>query len=253
MLLSRHFPPAQSSPSPHKTPIAVASACQAPPRPQSSVKVPVGGDASKKRTLSGPLRPPPDVQMNDAEAEAIAHQLAPDCTPAFNPADVVSDLSSFVSSVLGCTAGSTISTLSPDPTPELLIQLALAKKLQDIHATILSVKAKADHAQQVASSALNMASAAVNASRTYAQTAATAAPPKPPPSQNPRPKGQLPPTAPATPAAPASARSKKPGYSLPRPAPGLLAGPAQTLRSPKNPPEDSERSHSPTNAPYRPG
>ena len=79
--------------------------------------------------------------MNDAEAEAIAHQLAPDCTPAFNPADVVSDLSSFVSSVLGCTSGSAISILSPDPTPELLIQLALAKELQDIHATILSVKA----------------------------------------------------------------------------------------------------------------
>ena len=40
------------------------------PRPQSSVTVPVGGDASKKRALSGPLRPPPDVHMNDAEAEA---------------------------------------------------------------------------------------------------------------------------------------------------------------------------------------
>ena len=104
--------------------------------------------------------------MKDAEAEVIAHQLAPDCT-AFNPADVVSDLSSFVSSVLGCNAGSAISTFSPDPT-RTLIQLALAKKFQDIHATILSVKAKANHAQQVASSALNMASAAVSASRTYA-------------------------------------------------------------------------------------
>ena len=84
--------------------------------------------------------------MNDAKAKAIAHQLAPACTPAFNPADAVYDLSPFVSSVLGCSAGSAISTLSPDPT---LIQLALAKKLQDIHATILSVKAKADHARKL--------------------------------------------------------------------------------------------------------
>ena len=108
--------------------------------------------------------------MNDAEAEASAHQLTPDCTPAFNTADAVSDLSSFVSNVLGCTAGSAISTLTPDPSPELLIQLSLAKMLQDIRATILSVKAKAeaDHAQQVASSALNIASAAQSASRRYA-------------------------------------------------------------------------------------
>ena len=130
--------------------------------------------------------------MNDAEAEAIAHQLARDCTPAFNPDNVIPDLISFVSRTLSCDSNSVSPSGSyVDP---LLLQLALAKKLEDIHATILSVKAKADHAQQVASSALNMASAA--ASRTYAQTAAAAAPPKPPPSQNPRPTGKapLPPT-----------------------------------------------------------
>ena len=163
----------------------MASACQAPPRPQSSVTVPVGGDASKKRALSGPLRPPPDVHMNDAEAEAIAHQLAPDCTPAFNPDNMIPGLISFVSGTLGCASNSVSPSGSYlDP---LLVQLALAKKLEDIHATILSVKAKADHAQQVASSVLNMASAAASASRTYAQTAAAAVPLKPPPSQTPDP------------------------------------------------------------------
>ena len=160
------------------------------PPPQPSVTVPVGGDASKKRALSGPLRPPPDVHMNDAEAEAIAHQLAPDCTPAFNPDNVIPDLISFVSRTLSCASNSVSPSGSyVDP---LLVQSALAKKLEDIHATILSVKAKADHAQQVASSALNIASAAASASRTYAQTAAAAAPPKPPPSQNPRPAGKAP-------------------------------------------------------------
>ena len=59
-----------------------------------------------------------------------------------NPADVVSGLSSCVSSVLGCIAGSAIGTLSPDSTPEPLIQLAHAKKPQDTHATILSSKPK---------------------------------------------------------------------------------------------------------------
>ena len=92
----------------------MASACQAPPCPQTSVTVPVGGDTSKKGALSGPLRPPPDVQMNDAEAEAIAHQLAPDCIPAFNPADVVSDLSSFVSSVLAPQLAPSLQTPPPN-------------------------------------------------------------------------------------------------------------------------------------------
>ena len=187
------LPPVRSSPSTPKTLIAMASACQAPARPQSSVTVPVGGDASKKRALSGPLRPPPDVRMNRAEAEAIAHQLAPDYTPAFNSDNVIPDLISFVSRTLSCSSNS----ISPSGSyvDRLLVQLALAKKLEDIHATILSVKAKADHAQQVASSALNIASAAASASRTYTQTVATAAPLKLPPSQNPRPTDKAPPTA----------------------------------------------------------
>ena len=168
----------------------MASACQALPRPQSSVTVPGDGDATKKRALSGPLRPPPDVHMNDAEAEASTRQPAPEASAStFNPANSVSDLKSFITSVLGPTA---LSSIPRGFAPEsYLIQLALARKLEDIHATILNVKATADHAQQVASSAqqaessaLNMASAATaaaaSASRTYAQTAA--ATPKLPPS-----------------------------------------------------------------------
>ena len=58
------------------------------------------------------------------------------------------------------------------PAPQLL--------LEDIYTSILSVEAKAD--QRVASSALNMASAATSASWTYAQTAAAL--PEPPPSQS---------------------------------------------------------------------
>ena len=64
----------------------------------------------------------------------------------------------------------------------LLIYLAIAKKLEDLQTTITNANAKADHAQQVATSALNTASAA--ASRTYAQTAAIAAPAKPPANQS---------------------------------------------------------------------
>ena len=79
---------------------------------------------------------------------------------------------------------SAISTLSRNPTPELLIELAFTKKLQDIHATVLSVKARANHAQHAAPTP-RTAPAAVSPSRTYALAAAAAAPTKPPPSQNP--------------------------------------------------------------------
>ena len=196
----------------------MASACQAPLRPQSPVTVPAGDEANKKRVLEGSPRPPPDIPMCDATS--IAHQLSSEAPAALNPDDVVSDLSSFVSSVLGCAAGSAIDTLLPDSTqtPALLIQLALAKKLQDVHTTILSVKAKADHAQQVASTALNMASAAASASWTYAQTAAAAAPPppsKPHPNQS-HPAAQSKPAKAKTPLAhppavpTASARPRKP-------------------------------------------
>ena len=217
------LPHVRSSPSPPIPPIAMASACQAPLRPQSPVTVPAGDEANKKQVLEGSPRPPPDVPMCDATS--IAHQLsseAPAIPATLNPEDVVSDLSSFVSSVLGCAAGSAIDTLAPDSTqtPALLIQLAFAKKLQDIHTTILSVKAKADHAQQVASTALNMASAAASASRTYAQMAAAAAPPpssKPHPNQS-QPAAQFKPKAktplarpPAVPAT--SIRAKKPAQS----------------------------------------
>ena len=121
----------------------MASARQAPLRPQSPVTVPAGDEANKKRALEGSPRPPPDVPMCDAAS--IAHQLsseAPASPAALNPDDVVSDLSSFVSSVLGCVAGSAIDTLPPDSTqtPALLIQLAIAKKLQDIHTTILTAE-----------------------------------------------------------------------------------------------------------------
>ena len=127
--------------------------------------------------------------MNDAEAGAIAHQLAPEISAlTFNPDSAVADLSSFVSRVLGCTVG-TANPSGTTPSP-LLVQLTLAKKLQDIQATILN--AKADHAQQVASAALNMASVATStatsaATRSYAQTAAV-----PPPKAQNRPATQSP-------------------------------------------------------------
>ena len=180
--------PVRSSPSPPKTPIAMASACQAPPRPQSSVTVPAGCDASKKGALPGPHRPPPDVDMNDAEAEASTRQPAPEAsTPTFKPSNTLSEMSCFITSMLGPAA---LSKTHPGFVPEpLLVQLALVRKLEGIHATILSVKATADHAQQVASAALNMASAATSAAtRSYAQTAA-APPPKAHPTRN-RPAAQ---------------------------------------------------------------
>ena len=189
--------------------------------------------------------------MNDAEAEAIAHQLAPETfAPAFNPANVVSGLNPFVSSVLGSTAvpaSSNPTSFAPD---SLTIQLALAKRLEDIHAAILSVKAKTDHAQQIASSALSVASAAA------------ATPPEHMPKQLPLPRsrcrgtaaelrcpssqGQSP-SPPATAAAagtPTSTQSKKPASAttpLPAPATTPAYSPAQRrllapLRSPQKTP-----------------
>ena len=196
----------------------MASACQAPLRPQSPVTVPASDDANKKRVLEGSPRPPPDVPMNDAEAEAT-QQLASEAFTAFNLADTVSVLSSFVSSMLGCDAGSKVGSIPPvtSSSPDLLIQLAIAKKLEDIHATVLRVKAKADHAQQVASTTLNMASVAASTSRMYAQTAAAAAlaPPPNPPAQAKPTKAKASPTRPP-PAVPAtSARGNKASASAP--------------------------------------
>lgn len=84
--------------------------------------------------------------MGHAVAEANDHQSEP-ARP-----DVVSDLSAFR---LGQIAGSTIASLSPDSNPELLIHLAIAKRPEDIHSTILSINA--------GYAALNMASAAASA------------------------------------------------------------------------------------------
>ena len=82
--------------------------------------------------------------MNDAEAEAIAHQLTPETSaPDLKPDNVVADLSSCTPRVQGCTNSFSPSGFSVGPH---LVQLALAEKLQNIHATALGVKAKSDHA-----------------------------------------------------------------------------------------------------------
>src|SRR6266699_833090 len=106
----------------------MASACQAPLRPQSPVTITVGGDTNKKRVLEGSIAPPPstDTQMGDAEANAHQAELEPASeisAPTFNPADAFSDMASFVSSMLGRTASSALSPQGlPDlvPTPEFL-------------------------------------------------------------------------------------------------------------------------------------
>ena len=147
--------------------------------------------------------------MHDATAEAEAHgqpELAhpPAPSSAYNPADVVPDLTAFVSGLLGPLAGTTVAAIDKY-TPDLLIHLALVKKLELIHATLLSVKAKADHAQQTATSALNVASAAAS-TWTYAQaTAALLKPPLAPPTPKPR--------ASAAPKTPASKPKKTPATS----------------------------------------
>ena len=122
----------------------MASASQTPLRPQSSVTVTAGGDSNEKRVLTG--SPPlfTDTPMSDAEANGHQPEPEPTHPPTCNLADVVPDLSAFVSDVLGRNAGSAVVYF---PSSELLIQLALAKKLENIHATILSIEAKADHAQ----------------------------------------------------------------------------------------------------------
>ena len=140
------------------------------------------------------------------------------------------------------------------------IQLAHAKKLEDIHATILSVKAKANHAQQVSSSAINMASAATAAtaaaSRMYAQTAAaTPELPLRTAAQVPRANAPDPRATPAT--APTNARStgNKPTSAtapLPSRAPAptnLLSRPAQTFRPRKTSSKDPQRPYPLLNTP----
>ena len=71
--------------------------------------------------------------------------------------------------MLGHNAGSMVASLSLSP--ELLIYLAIAKNPEGLQTTILNAKAKADYAQQVATSALNVACAAASAPRTHAQMA----------------------------------------------------------------------------------
>ena len=70
-----------------------------------------------------------------------------------------------------------LSSTTPGFAPDsYLVQLALARKLEDIYATILSVKATADHAQQVASSAQQAASSALNMASAATAAAASACP-----------------------------------------------------------------------------
>ena len=77
--------------------------------------------------------------MSDAGRQPEPEPAHP---PTYNLADVVPDLLAFVLDVLGRNAGSAVASF-----PSSSELLALAKKLENIHATILSVKAKADHAQ----------------------------------------------------------------------------------------------------------
>ena len=107
-------------------------------------------------------------QLKLTAASLSPNSLAHPPNSAYNPIDVVPDLTAFVSGLLGPAAGSIVASIE-SPTPDLLIHLALVRKLELIHATVLSVKAKADHAHQVAISALNVASTAANTSRTYAR------------------------------------------------------------------------------------
>ena len=87
--------------------------------------------------------------MGGAEAGGRQHEPEPACPSApCSLADGVPDLSAFVPDVLGRNAGSAVASLPSSP--GLLIQLALAKRLEDIHTTILSTKTKTDHAQQAA-------------------------------------------------------------------------------------------------------
>ena len=143
---------------------------------------------------------------------------------ANNPIDVVPCLTAFLSGLLSPAAGSTVASIE-SPTPDLLIHLALFIKLKLIYATVLSIKAKADHAQQVATSALNVASAANT--QTYAQaTAALLKPPPTPPTSKPRA-----PAAPETPAAPQTPSSKPKKNPATSPTPSELPAPAAAYSS----------------------
>ena len=126
--------------------------------------------------------------------------------------------------MLGLNAGPMIASISPSP--ELLIHLAIAKKLEGFQTTILNAKAKADHAQQVATSAHNAASATANAARTYAQM--IAAPPKPsppPPSARPTGTGTITKAYPR-PGPPTAPKSKKAQAASPEPSkPTAIAPP----------------------------
>lgn len=99
--------------------------------------------------------------MHDATAEAhdrqpepeLAHPPAP--SSSYNPADAIPRPPAPAPGLLGPAAGTTVAAIE-SLKPDLLIHLAFARKLELIQASILSVKARADHAQLVASSALNM-------------------------------------------------------------------------------------------------
>ena len=120
------------------------------------------------------LSPPPTQMTDDSHQPALTPTPAPTYNPPMQP-PTYQPLS------LTCQA----SMLAPwsllSLFPELLIHLAIAKKLEHFQTTIPNAKAKADHTQQVATSALNAAPATASASRTYAQMAAAPPKPSPPP------------------------------------------------------------------------
>ena len=198
-------------------------------------------------------------------SDAVANGRQPEPEPTrpstpYNLADVVPDLPASVSDVLGRNVGSAVASLPSSP--ELLIHLALAKKLEDIHTTILSVKAKADHAQQVASSALDMASVTASAPRTHARVAAAPPKPKPPCYSSPQTYTPPPPLPlsplPLLPLLSPAPEARSPFQLLPpclpprdagTPSTSLLSGPTQTFRPPGFPPKDHQRPYPPPNSP----
>ena len=235
----------------------MASACPAPLRPQYPVTVPVGGDANKKRVLSGSPRPPPDVPMCGVEAEAIVHQLSLEAATAFNPADVVSDLSSSVSSGLGCTAGSAIGSLHPVPNPRTPDSIGTRQEAPG-HPRY-NPQRQSQSRPRPASCLLcpehgfrcSKRLPDVRPDSRRRSTPETATKPKPQ-TQSPTPTNR-------------SCYSRRPrqcpkqevyaysSCSLPRPAPGLLAGPAQTLCPPWVPAKNPEWPHAPPNTSGPPG
>ena len=138
------------------------------PSPIPPFPIPRHAPSEAKRTknrVPAGLIAPTDTQMGDAEANGHRSEPAarpPSPAPAYNPAGVVSDLSAFVSLRHARTQSWLHGRL------EFLIHLAIAQKLEGLQTTVLGAQARADHTQQVATSALKMASAAASASHTNA-------------------------------------------------------------------------------------